>query len=122
MTFEMPTSRDVVGWLNEIRTELAQAVGALAEADEAAIMARETEELAYARVLVELGDEGTVSERDARAKIRCADERFLRITTEQQLRAAKERVKKARDELDVIRSLNSAVNTEWRTQAMGQPA
>lgn len=121
-TFQMPTSRDVVAWLNEIRAELAAAVGDLAEADEAHTMAAEAEELAVARILIELGEQGTVSERAAIAKVRTEELRFLRLTTEQQLRAAKNRVKKAENELRTIQSVNSAVNTEWRTQAMGQPA
>lgn len=119
---ELPTIRDVIGWLQQLREELAAARVDLAEADETFVMAKEAETIRVAEVLVRLGDEGTVSERDARAKIATKELRFARVLAEQQHRAAKERVRDLRDQLDAVRSLNSAVNTEWRTQSIGQPA
>lgn len=119
---ELPTFHDVVAMLDATREEARAARLALADADESVTLAKEREQLASARVLVELGDEGTVAQRDAVAKLRTESHRFARLLAEQQYRAAKERVRDAKDELEAVRSLNSAVNAAFRTEPMGQPA
>lgn len=119
---DIPSLYEVIGWLNELREEIAAATRRLAEADEMRVMAREAEEMAKARVFIELGDKGTVAWREAQATIRTERERLTRVVAEQQYRAAKEQVRDLRDQLDAVRSVNATVNTEWRTQAMGQPA
>lgn len=119
---ELPTRLDVMAWMQENRGEMDASIAALADADEAHTMAREAEEIAEARFRVELGDQGTVAWRDAKVKLATEELRFIRLLAEQQLRAAKKRVEKARDDRELIRSVNSTVNTEWRSQAMGQPS
>lgn len=119
---ELPSTRDVIGFLQEVRAEMAAAAGELAETDETMVMAKEAEELAVARILIRLGDDGTVSGRQAIAAVETEGLRFTRVCAEQQFRAAKRRLDAAKEELRAIQSLNSAVNTEWRSQAMGQPA
>lgn len=120
-SLELPNSRDVIGLLQTVRQEMAAAVRDLGEADEIVVMAKEAEEIAVARILIRLGDDGTVSEREAIAKVETESLRFTRIVGQQQYRAAKRRLDEAEAGLRAIQSINSAVNTEWRTQAMGQP-
>jgi hypothetical protein len=118
---ELPSRLDVMTWMQENRTEMGSAIRDLAEADEAHTMAKEAEEMADARLRIDLGDAGTVAWRDAKIRVATEELRFIRLLCEQQLRAAKKRVEKARDDRELIRSVNSTVNTEWRSQAMGQP-
>lgn len=118
---ELPTRLDVMSWMQENRGEMDASITALADADEAHTMAKEAEEMAEARVRIDLADAGTVAWRDAKVRVATEELRFIRLLCEQQLRAAKKRVEKARDDRELIRSVNSTVNTEWRSQAMGQP-
>lgn len=119
-SLQPPSQHEVIGYLLELRDLLDRATRDLAEADEAHVLAKQAHEVARARALIDLGSQGTVSERDAIATLRCEGERFAMLLAEQQMRAVRERLRTLRDQLDAVRSLNSAVKAEWQTQAMGQ--
>ncbi|EPH14715.1 hypothetical protein HMPREF1484_02024 [Dermabacter sp. HFH0086] len=74
---------------------------------------------AYARAF--LIADGSVEERKQKAILVAEDERFQADVAEQKVRACRDRIRALRDRLEVGRSLNAAVRTQFTTEAVGQP-
>ena len=73
----------------------------------------------YARAF--LIADGSVEERKQKAILVAEEERFQADVAEQKVRACRDRIRALRDRLEVGRSLNAAVRTQFATEAVGQP-
>lgn len=113
-----PTTHMVIRRLSELSLMLEAATTEVAELDEAAVMAKSVNEVAYAKAF--LGGTGAMDLRKQQALLDTADERLGMEIAEQKVRACRERIRTIRDQIEVGRSLNSAVRAEWTAGAVGQ--
>jgi phage shock protein A len=114
-----PTTHEVIHRLAELSRMLDAATVEVAELDETAVRAKGAYQVGYARSF--LGqDSGTVDARKQRAVIECEGLWLEAELAEQQVRACRERIRTLREQIDVGRSLNSAVRAEWAAGAVGQ--
>lgn len=116
---DTPTVNDVVKRLAELSRMLDAATAEVAELDEKAVRAKGRYQVAFARAF--LGQEsGSVDARKQTAVLECRDEWLAAEIAEQQVRACRERIRTIRDQIEVGRSLNSAIKAEWSAGAVGQ--
>lgn len=113
-----PTQNDVVLRLASLSRMLDAATTEIAELDEAAVRAKSRYQVAFARAF--LGETGSVDHRKQSAVLACEKEWLDAEIGEQKVRACKERIRTIRDQIEVGRSLNSAVKAEWAAGAVGQ--
>lgn len=114
-----PTTHDVIHRLAELSKMLDLATTEVAELDEAAVLAKSGYEVAFARAFVTA--QGSVDFRKQNAVLETADVKLAAELAEQKVRACRERIRTIRDQIEVGRSLNSAVKAEWSAGAVGQP-
>lgn len=91
----------------------------VAELDEAHVLAKAAYEVGFARAFIKA--QGAEHFRKQSAVLDMADEKLAMDLAEQKLRACRERIRTIRDQIDVGRSLNSAVKSEWTASGVGQP-
>ena len=104
----------------ELSKLLDAATVEIARLDEAAVRAKGRYQVEYARSF--LGQEsGSVDARKQTAVLACQNQWLEAEIAEQQVRACRERIRTIRDQIEVGRSLNSAVKAEWTAGAVGQP-
>lgn len=113
-----PTTNDVILRLAALSRMLDAATHEIAELDEAAVRAKGRYQVAYARSF--LGESGAVDVRKQSAVLACETTWLDAEIAEQKVRACKERIRTIRDQIEVGRSLNSAVKAEWAAGAVGQ--
>ena len=114
-----PTTHDVILRLAELSRMLDAATAEIARLDETAVRAKGRYQVAFAREF--LGQEtGSVDHRKQTAVLACKDHWLDAEIAEQQVRACRERIRTIRDQIEVGRSLNSAVKAEWGAGAVGQ--
>lgn len=113
-----PTTNQVVHQLVELSRLLHVATVEIAELDEAAVLAKAGFEVAFARAF--LSSEGAMDIRKQQAVLDTADQKLGMELAEQKVRACRERIRTIRDQIEVGRSLNSAVKAEWAASAVGQ--
>lgn len=114
-----PTTHSVISRLSELSRLLDAATDEIARLDEEAVRAKAAYEVAYARAF--LSAEGSIDVRKQTAVLEVRDVRLAKEIAEQQVRACQERIRTLRSQLEVGRSLNAAVRTEWTAAAVGQP-
>ena len=92
----------------------------IARLDDDAVRAKSRYEVAYARAFIAAtGAEGL------RKQTAVLDTELQKLDMEiadQKLRAARESIRVLRDRLDIGRSLNSAIKSEWSVSGVGQPS
>lgn len=115
---DTPTVNDVVRRLAELSRMLDAATDEIARLDDAAVRAKGRYQVDFARTF--LSSEGSVDARKQSAVLACKDAWLDAEIAEQQVRACRERIRTIRDQIDVGRSLNSAVRAEWAAGAVGQ--
>jgi hypothetical protein len=113
-----PTTHEVILQLSRLSRMLDTATVEVAELDEAHVMAKAAFEVAFARAFIQA--EGAQDFRKQTAALKTADEKLAMELTEAKLRACRERLRTIRDQIDIGRSLNSAVRAEWAASAVGQ--
>lgn len=90
----------------------------IARLDEEATRNKARFEVQYARAFINAaGAEGL---RKQTAVLETADAKLDAEISEQKLRASRESIRVLRDRLDIGRSLNSAIRSEWSSQGAGQ--
>lgn len=114
-----PTQNSVVAELLALSRMLDKATAEVAEFDEEAVRAKHAHELAHASTYIAVKG-GTVNDREQRTRLAVADYKLDKELAEAKLRACQERIRTLRAQLEVRRSLNAAVRTEWTTQGAQQ--
>ena len=115
---DTPTTHQVVKRLSELSRLLDVATAEIAVLDEAAVKAQSVYEVDFARSF--LTSEGAMDIRKQRAVLAAADTRFAAEAAAQKVRACKERIRTIRDQIEISRSLNSAIRSEFAASAVGQ--
>ncbi|SNR44584.1 hypothetical protein SAMN06265360_10662 [Haloechinothrix alba] len=113
-----PTTHSVISRLVALSDELDRLDEDLDRLDREATEAAHTYEVSYARVFLTAA--GSVDSRKQQAVLACQNEKFAKEAAEQALRTAERKFRKLTRQLEVGRSLNAAVRTEWTTQGVGQ--
>lgn len=113
-----PTTHQVILRLSQLSRMLDSATEEIAELDEAAVRAKSAFEVSFAREF--LTSSGAMDARKQEAILATADEKLAAEIAEQKVRACRERIRTLRDQIEVGRSLNSAVRAEWAAGAVGQ--
>jgi len=115
-----PTTNDVILMLAQLGRDLDAKQHEIARLDDEAVRAKSRYEVAYARAFIaSTGAEGL------RKQTAVLDTELQKLDMEiadQKLRAAREAIRVLRDRLDIGRSLNSAIKSEWSVSGIGQPA
>ena len=113
-----PTTNEVVLMLSQLGRQLDAKQEEIRALDEEAVRAKSRYEVAYARAFIQAaGAEGL---RKQTAVLETADQKLDAEIADQKLRAAREAIRVLRDRLDIGRSLNSAIRSEWSAQGAGQ--
>lgn len=114
----IPTVNDVILRLAELSRMLDSATDEIARLDEAAVRAKSRYQVAFAKSF--LSGTGSVDARKQTAVLDCEQQWLDAEIGEQQVRACRERIRTIRDQIEVGRSLNSAVKAEWSAGGVGQ--
>lgn len=114
----IPTQIEVVKRLAELSRMLDAATVEVADLDEAAVRAKQAHEVAHARAY--LTSEGSIEARKAEAILKCADLALAAELAAAKHRACRERIRTLGAQLDVGRSLNSAVRSQFAAEPIGQ--
>ena len=113
-----PTTNDVVKVLAQLGRDLDAKQVEIARLDEEAVRARARYEVAFARAFIAAaGAEGL---RKQTAVLETEAAKLDAEIADQKLRAAREAIRVLRDRLDIGRSLNSAIKSEWQAQPAAQ--
>ena len=110
--------QSVVMNLAAIGRELDRLSGEVAERDEAVVRAYSAHRVAYAEAFTT--GSGSVKDREQAAVLACEHLKLEAELAEQVLRATKERIKVLRDRLEIGRSVNAAIRTQFTTEGIGQ--
>lgn len=113
-----PTTNAVIQRLSQLSRMLDDATEEYARLDEEWVRAKAAHQVGYARAF--LKSEGSVDARKQLAILEMEGEYFAMELADQKVRACKERIRTLRDQIEVGRSLNSAVKSEWAASAVGQ--
>lgn len=108
----------VVMNLSAIGRELDRLSVALAQQDEVVVRAYSEHRKAYAEAFTT--GAGSVKDREQAAVLACEPLKLEAELSEQVLRAMKERIKILRDRLEIGRSVNAAIRTQFTTEGIGQ--
>ena len=115
---DTPTVNDVVRRLAELSRMLDAATAEIARLDESAVRAKGRYQVAFARSWLE--GTGPVEAKKQASVLACEKDWLDAEIAEQQVRACRERIRTIRDQIEVGRSLNSAIKAEWAASAVGQ--
>lgn len=113
-----PTTNSVIHRLSELSRMLDAATEEYARLDEEWVKAKAAHQVGYARAF--LNATGSVDSRKQVAVLEMEHVWFAMEIAEQKVRAVRERIRTIRDQIEVGRSLNSAVKSEWSAGAVGQ--
>jgi hypothetical protein len=113
-----PTTNDVVLTLAQLGRDLDAKQEEIRRLDDEAVRARSRFEVAFARAFIQAG--GAEGLRKQTAVLETAEAKLDAEIADQKLRAAREAIRVLRDRLDIGRSLNSAIKSEWQAQGAGQ--
>lgn len=116
---DTPTVNDVVRRLAELSRMLDNATDEIARLDETAVRAKGRYQVQFARSF--LSESGSVDARKQASVLACETAWLDAEIAEQQVRACRERIRTIRDQIEVGRSLNSAIKAEWAAGNVGQP-
>lgn len=113
-----PTTNQVILELANLGRQLDAKQIEIRDLDDAAVRARSRFEVAYARAFIAAtGAEGL---RKQTAILETEKQKLDVEIADQVLRAARESIRVLRDRLDIGRSLNSAIRSEWSAQGAAQ--
>jgi biopolymer transport protein ExbB/TolQ len=110
--------QSVVMNLAAIGRELDRLSREAAAQDEVVVRAYSAHRKAYAEAFT--SGAGSVKDREQAAVLVCEPLKLEAELAEQVLRAMKERVKVLRDRLEIGRSVNAAIRTQFTTEGIGQ--
>lgn len=113
-----PSPEAMVRRFIDLSHMLDKATVEIDELDEVAVIAKQAHRVKYARTFVTAT--GSVDARHQLSIIECEDEWLNWELAEQKVRACKERIRTLRDQIDIARSLNASVRSEWAASGMGQ--
>lgn len=113
------TPQSVVHHLVELSALLDKATDEIAVLDEEAVRGKGAHQVAYARAF--LTGTGSVDARKQQAVLECADLWLAYELADAKTRACKERIRTLRDQIEIGRSLNAAVRSEWAASGAMQP-
>jgi tRNA/tmRNA/rRNA uracil-C5-methylase (TrmA/RlmC/RlmD family) len=113
-----PTTNDVIVTLAQLGRDLDNKQAEIARLDEDAVRARARYEVTHSRNFLKA--EGAMDVRKHQAIVDTAELKLDAEIADQVLRAARESIRVLRDRLDIGRSLNSAIRSEWAAQPAGQ--
>lgn len=113
-----PTANDVVLQLAQLGRDLDHKQREIRDLDEAAVRARARYEVTMSRNFLKA--EGAMDVRKHTAIVESAELKLDAEIADQVLRAARESIKVLRDRLEIGRSLNSAIKSEWSAQGAAQ--
>lgn len=114
----IPSQKDIVLRLSELSRMLDAATVEVAELDESAVSAKAAAEVAYARAF--LAADGPMDARKAQATIACESVALASEIAAAKHRACKERIRTLGVQIEVGRSLSSAVKAQFAAEATGQ--
>ncbi|WHT20977.1 hypothetical protein N8J89_07900 [Crossiella sp. CA-258035] len=113
-----PTTHQVIARLSSLSRMLDVATEEYARLDEEWVRAKQAHQVGYARAF--LRADGAMEARKQIAVLAVEGQWFAMEIAEQKVRAVRERIRTIRDQIEVGRSLNSAVRAEWTAGAVGQ--
>jgi len=113
-----PSTNDVILQLAQLGRDLDAKQREIRSLDEAAVRARARYEVTLSRNFLKA--EGAMDVRKHTAIVESAELKLDAEIADQVLRAARESIRVLRDRLDIGRSLNSAIKSEWAAQGAGQ--
>jgi hypothetical protein len=113
-----PTTNDVILMLAQLGRQLDAKQEEIARLDEAAVRAKARHEVSFARAFI--ASTGAEQLRKQTAILETEAAKLDAEIAAQVLRAARESIQVLRDRLDIGRSLNSAIKSEWAAQPAGQ--
>jgi hypothetical protein len=113
-----PTVNDVILMLAQLGRQLDAKQEEIARLDEAAVRAKARHEVSFARAFI--ASTGAEQLRKQTAILETESAKLDAEIAAQVLRAARESIQVLRDRLDIGRSLNSAIKSEWSAQGAGQ--
>lgn len=114
----LPEQQRIVRNLSELARELDDLQKQIAQLDEDHVHKKSDYEQAYATAF--LTSEGPMDVRKQLAVQACRVERLECELAEQLLRSAREKVRVVRDRLEVGRSLNAALRSQFAAEPVGQ--
>lgn len=98
--------------LAQISRQLDTAQVELANADEAAVRARQRYEVAFSRAILTV-EASNADTRKARATLDTETQKLDAEIADQQVRALRTRIAVLRDQVEIGRSLSAALRSEW---------
>lgn len=113
-----PTTHSVIHRLSQLSVLLDKATEEYATLDEEWVRHKAAHQVGYARVF--LTSQGSVDARKQTAVLEMSDQFLAMELAEHKVRACRERIRTLRDQIEIGRSLNSAVKSEWSAGAVGQ--
>jgi hypothetical protein len=113
-----PTVNDVVLTLAQLGRDLDAKQEEIQRLDGEAVRARSRFEVAFARSFINAG--GAEGLRKQTAVLETEVTKLDAEIADQKLRAARESIRVLRDRLEIGRSLNSAIRSEWAAQGAAQ--
>lgn len=113
-----PTTNQVIHRLAELSLMLDKATDDYAVLDEEWVRHKAAHQVGFARAFI--GATGSMDLRKQLAVLEMEDQFLMMELAEQKVRACRERIRTIRDQIEVGRSLNSAVKAEWNAGAVGQ--
>lgn len=113
-----PSQLEIVKRLSELSRLLDAATVEVAELDEAAVVAKQSHEVAYARAF--LAADGPVDARKALATVAVADDALAMELAAAKHRACRERINTIRSQLSIGQTLSAALRTQFSAEAVGQ--
>ncbi len=114
----IPEQQAIVLSLSQVSRDLEALSRTIDQLDRAAVAAWSTHRRAYARAFLDA--KGPVEDRKQTAILACEDQRLEAESADQATRYARERIRVMRDRLEVGRSLNAAVRSQFAAEAVGQ--
>lgn len=114
----MRSQAEVLDRLSECSRLLDKAQQDLADLDEAAVRAKQAFEVSWARAYLKA--EGSIEARKATAVLQAADLALASDLAAAKHRACRERIRTLGVQIEVGRSLNSAVRSQFAAEPVGQ--
>jgi hypothetical protein len=114
----IPNQIDIVKRLSELSRLLDAATDEIAVADEQAVTAKQTYEVAYARAFI--SSEGSVDMRKNLATVSTQVQRSEYELAYQKHRAVKERINTIRSQLSIGQTLSAAIRSQFAAEPLGQ--
>lgn len=114
----IPEQQTVVLTLSQVARDLEALSRTIDSLDRAAVAAWSRHRRRYATAY--LAAKGPVEDRKQTAVLEVEDDRLAAEEADQALRYARERIRVMRDRLEVGRSLNAAVRSQFAAEAVGQ--